>query len=171
MSGKVVMRRRTYAVINVVVFTVMIVLLTCCGVLMGTIQEWPRMGMHFFLVVFLSECFVCVLLNHKIESYFMQMQVNITGKPASDKLGSKFVPNSIFIPWLIFVVAIPILSMLAGEYRRWLIMSMLLTIFLITSFVFTAISVWLKVKACTKWLEEMVSKNREGEARAERGEL
>lgn len=165
------MRRRTYAVISVVVFAVMIVLMTCCGVLVGSIQEWPIMGLAFFLVVYHSECFVCVLLNHKIESYFIQMEAHLTGKPASNQLVGKFVPYSIFILWLIFVLVFFTLAFLASYREQWLILSILVVVFLITNFVFTAITVWLKIKACTKWLEEMVSKNKEGKARTEPGEL
>ncbi len=159
------MRRRTYVVISAVLFAVMIVLLTCGGILMGLIQEWHRMGLCFFLAVYHSECFVCVLLNHKIESYFMQMEARITGKPASDQLAGKFVPNLLIISWIIFVIVIFALGFLAYHREQWLILSILIVVFLITNFVFTAITVWFKIKACTKWLEEMVSKNSEGMAR------
>ena len=148
-----------------------IVLYVCCGVLTGLIQEWPIMGFAFFLVVYFSECFVCVLLNHKIESYFMQMEARIRGKPASDQLAGKFVPILLIISWIIFVIVIFALAFLADHREQWLILSILIVVFLITNFVFTAITVWFKIKACTKWLEEMVSRNDEGKARTELGEI
>jgi hypothetical protein len=171
MLGKVIMRRRTETTISTIFFAVGIVLLTICGVLMGSIQEWPRMGLHFFLVVYLAECCIFLLLNHKIESHFIQLEAHVTGKSASDRLAGKLVPNSVIISMLIFIAVIFILSMLAGIRGHWLILSVLLAVFLITSFVFTAVTVWLKVKTCSKRLEEIVSRSREVEAHTEPGEL
>lgn len=167
MLGKVIVLRHTETTIGTIFLAVVIVLLTCCGVIMGSIQEWPRMGLHFFLVVYLSECCICLLLNHKIESHFIQLEVHITGKSASDRLVGKFVPNSVIISMLISFTVIYLLSMLAGYRGRWIILSVLLAVLLISNFVFTAITVWLKVKACSKRLEELVSKSREGEAHIE----
>lgn len=161
------MLRHTETTIGTIILAVVIVLLTCCGVIMGSIQEWPRMGLHFFLVVYLSECCVCLLLNHKIESHFIQLEANVTGKSASDRLVGKFVPNSVIISMLILLVVIYLLSILACNRGRWLILSILLAVLLITNFVFTAITVWLKVKACSKRMEELVSKIREGETHTE----
>jgi len=132
---------------------------------MGLFQEWPRMGLVFFLAVHSAECFVFYLLNRKIESHFLEMEARITGKPASDQLQGKFVPNSLIISMVIFIFVFFALAFLAGNCGYWLILSILIVFFLITNFVFTAITVWLKIKSCTKWAEELVSKNREGEAR------
>ena len=165
------MRRRTYAVISVVGFAVVIVLYVCCGILTGLIQEWPRMGFAFFLVVHQAGCFVFYLLNCKIESHFLEMKTRITGKSASDQLAGKFVPNSLIISMIIFIVIFFALAFLAGNRGYWLILSILIVVFLITNFVFTAIIVWLKVKACTKRLEELISRNKEGEMRTEPGEV
>ena len=171
MLGKVIVLRHTETTIGTIFLAVSIVLLTCFGVIMGSIQEWPRMGLYFFLVVHLAECCACLLLNHKIESHFIQLEVHITGKSAPDRLVGKLVPNSVIISMLMFFVVIFLLSFLAGNRGRWLILSVLLAVFLITNFLFTAIIVWLKVKACSKRLEELVSKSREGEAHTEPGAL
>ena len=158
------MLRRTETTISTIVCAVAIVLLTCCGILMGSIQEWPRMGLCFFLVVYSAECCVCLLLNHKIESHFIQLEAKFTGKSPSDRLAGKFVPNSVIISIIIFIIVISLLSMLAVNRVHWLFLSVLLAVFLITSFVFTAITVWLKFKACSRWMEKVVSSSREGEA-------
>jgi hypothetical protein len=129
------------------------------------------MGLYFFLVIYLAECFVFLLLNNKIESHFIQLEAHFTGKPAPDRLVGKVFPNSVIISMIIFIVAIIFLSMLAGNSGRWLMLTMLMTVFLITNFVFTAMTVWLKVKACSKRIEQLVSKSREGETHTEPGEL
>ncbi|MBC8468458.1 MAG: hypothetical protein H8D56_03210 [Planctomycetes bacterium] len=157
------MLRRTETTIRTIVCAVMIVLLTCCGVLMGSIQAWHRMGLCFFLAVYSAECCVCVLLNHKIESHFIQLEAQFTGKSPSDRLGGKFVPNSLIISMIIFILIFFALVFLAGNCGYWLILSIPIVVFLIANFVLTAIIVWLKIKYCTKWLEELVSSGREGE--------
>ena len=120
------------------------------------------MGLHFFLVLYLAECCVCLLLNHKIESRFKELEKLITGKAGSDRLVGQFVPNSIIILMLIFTAAMILLSMLACNRGRWLVLCVLLAVFLIGNSVSTAVTVWLKVKACSKHFEELVSKNMAG---------
>ena len=135
---------------------VAMVVLICCGVLSGLRREAASMGLCFFLAVYNAECCVCLLLNHKIESRFRRLEELVTEKPGSDRLVGKFVPNSVIIPILIFN-AVTILSlMLACNRGWWLALCGLLAVFLITNAVFTALIVWLKVKACSKRLEELL---------------
>ena len=161
------MRRRTETAIGTIVLAMGVVAMTCCGVLLGSIREWPKMGLCFFLAVYNAECCACLLLNHKIESRFRRLEELVTGKSGSDRLVGKFVPNSVIILMLIFIAVMVLLLMLVCNRGWWLVLCVLLAVFLITNSISTAVTVFLKVKACSKRLEELVSSNGESEAHIE----
>jgi hypothetical protein len=146
------MRRRTETTISTVVLAVGVVAMTCCGMLLGLRRDWGGMGFCFFLAVYSAECSICVLLNHKIESRFVQLAEHVTGKYESDRLVRQFVPNSVIILNLIFILVISLLLILAFECEWELVLCILLAVFLIGNAVSTAVTVWLKVKACSRRL-------------------
>lgn len=156
------MRRSTETKISTIIAAVVIVLMTCGGVLMGLIEEWPRMVLNFLLVVYVAEGSICLLLHHEIESRFMQLEELITGKAVPDRLVINFVPKSIIIAILIFIAAVMPLSMFAVESSWWLALCILVAMFLIGNYVITGLIVWLKFKTCSKRLEGLISSNREG---------
>lgn len=169
MEGEFIMRRRTETTSSTILFATVIVAMTCCGVLMGLIQEWFGMCLHFLLVVYFAECFACILLNHKIESRFMRLAEFVTGKSESDRFVGKFTPTSDIILTLIFIAVIGLLLYLAGAYGRWLVLCVLLAVFLIGTYISTAVTIWLKFNACSKRLEELVSNSRVSEVHIEQG--
>ena len=156
------MRRRTETTISTILFAVLSIVMACLGILMGSRQYWFEMGFCFFLVVYSSEVISVVLLNHKIESRFIQLAGLVVSKFESDRLVRKFVPNSVIIVHSIFIVVIYLLLILACECEWGLVLGILLIVFLIGNAVSTAFTVWLKVKVCSKRLEELISSNREG---------
>jgi len=112
------MGRRTQTAIITIVLFVAIVVMTCCGMLLGLRRDWGGMAFFFFLAVHSAECSICVLLNHKIESRFMQLAEHVTGKYESDRLVRQFGANSVIILNLIFIVVIFLLLILACK-REW----------------------------------------------------
>lgn len=155
------MLRRTKITIETIVLVVMMVILACCGVLMGLIREWPKMGLDFFLAFYIAELNAFLLLNHKIESRFIKLEELITGKSGSDRLVDKVVPNSVFICMLIFLPAMLVLSMLACNRGQWLAVSIFLATFLITNAAFKSFMIWLKIKAYSVRLEKVISNDKE----------
>ncbi|MFC1635389.1 hypothetical protein ACFL5Z_11150 [Planctomycetota bacterium] len=162
------MLRRTETTIGTIVLAVAMVAMTCCGVLMGLVRVWPKMGLCFVLAFYSAECCAILLLNHRIESRFKELKELITGKSGSDRLVGRFVPNSVLICMLIFIPGLIILSMLACNRGRWLALCVLLGAFLITNAVSSAVIIWLKIKSCSRRLEEVISKNKESEVYTEK---
>jgi len=165
------MRCRTKTAIGTITFAAGIVAMTCGGMVSGLRRDWPRMGLCFFLVVYIAQCCVDLVLNHKIESRFVRLAELVTGKSESDRLLGKFVPYSAITLTLISFAVMVFLSAFACNRGRWLVLCVFLAVFLIGNTVFTALVVWLKVKACSKRLEELIPRNREGEAHTEPGKL
>jgi len=156
------MRRRTETTISTILIAVSSIVMTCLGIQMGSRQYWFEMGFCFFLAVHCAEGSICVLLNHKIESRFIQLAEHVVGKYESDRLVRKFVPNSIMVLMIIFIVVMGTSLKLTSDHGLWLVFGILLGVFLITNSVFSAVTTWLKVKACSKRLEELISSHREG---------
>ncbi|KPK35578.1 MAG: hypothetical protein AMJ65_17300 [Phycisphaerae bacterium SG8_4] len=165
------MRRRTEATIVTVFLAVNIVVLTCGGVLASLRQYAGGMGLCFFLAVYCAQCCVCFLLNHRIESRFLRLETVFSGESVPDRIGSKFVPKSDIISMLIFHAVALLLAIHALNRGWWLVLCVLLAVFLVGNFVYMALAVWLKVKACSKRLEELFSNSKERAMRAEPGKL
>ena len=156
------MLRLTETTTGLIMLAVPIVMMTCCGVLSGIEGEWAGMGLCFFLVVYIAEFFVVLLLNHKIESRFKRLAELVTGKSQWDLFEAKFVPRILPILVGIFFAVMLFLSILACHSRRWLALCVLLAILLIIKSVSAALTVLVVVKACSKRLEELFSENRGG---------
>lgn len=155
------MRRSSETIISTIVLAFGVVAMTSCGVLSGVRQDWGGLGFCFFLAIDLAVCLTVVLLNHKIESRFTQLAELLVGKYEQDQFVRKFVPTSIMILTLTFRVVIVLLLILAFKRNWGLILGILLVVFLIGNAFSMAVTVWLKIKACSKRLEQLLSYNRE----------
>lgn len=80
------MLNRKNRVVVPIVFSIMLVVLLLGGVLAGLWQDWFRMGLLFFLGVFIVNCCVSVLLDLKIDTCFKRLEDLTSGKSDSTRV-------------------------------------------------------------------------------------
>lgn len=138
------------------------VVLFSCGIFWGFHHEAGRMGLCFFLAVFWVYVCVFLLLNLKIDTSFTRLDNLVSGKSDSVPLR-----NSINIMAIFMIVVLPallFLSILACNLQYWLLMCIFLSAFIITLFISDGVLIALRINAYSRRLEELISREKDGEA-------
>ena len=135
------------------------------GVLTGLHNDWFRMGLFFFLAVYMVDCCVGGLLNLKIDSCFTQLEELISSKSDSIRLRNPTKVVSIFL--VVIAPLLLLLSMLAGVRQYWLMMGVLLSACTITLFISGGVMIALRINAYSRRLEELISRDKDDRASKE----
>lgn len=143
---------------------VVVVMLLCVTVLSGFRRDWFRMGLCLFLFLFTVFVYVGLFLDLKIHSCFKRLEDIIPRKSNSTPLGYQSLPMSVSIFLVLFGVVMVSVSLLAGLRQQWLTLCVLLTVFAVGNFIFMGVKIALNIRAYSKRLEELISKDRDDRA-------
>ena len=159
------MESRFNKVLGLTGFSIISVVLLLFGVLTGLHHDWFRMGLCFFLAVYMVDGCVGGLLNLKIDSCFTRLEELISSKSDSVRLRNPSKVVSIFL--VVIAPLLLLLSMLAGLRQYWLMMCVLLSACAITFFIFGGVMIALRINAYSRRLEELISRDKDGRASKE----
>jgi len=167
-------------VIGLIVFVVQTVFLLLIGIWAGLHQKWFGMFIFFFLTVLFVVFCMSALMTLKIDNCFKRLEEIVFEKSDTDRSitktsnqkGVRKVNNVIKkIVSILSHISTPVflsLGMFFAIFRHnWFWMGVLLVVCIINHIIFHEVLMALKIDACSKRLEELISTDKEGKASRE----
>lgn len=161
------MERRIVKVLTPIVLSIELTVFLYAGFLMGFQQQWFEMCFFFIFVVFSVETYVVFLLSIKIETCFKHLETIYSGKTDALKSGRHLIEYVVTVFAIILSVILFSLSWLFGHRQNWLMLCVLWSALAITVVVSSGVMITLRIKTCSKRLEQLISNDKKGNANKE----
>lgn len=161
---------RKKMLVTLILFSVALVVQLLFGALAGLGQDWMRMSIFFFTSFVIVYCCVGFLLGLRIDSSFRRLEDLISKKSDSVRPGNQVVSVVSRVLHVFMVVSVAVqmsLAIFAGLRQDWLWLGVLLAASAITFVICGGVLMALRIHACSKRLEELISKPKDDKASKE----